>query len=108
MTKIIKFPVKASAHNPDEQLLTDVNVSELAAARLASQAASSASSALLDLSLCVQDFHEGKPAEVSAETVTSLVEALRLAIFATGCRNQDRALITALCVWSESTKGETR
>lgn len=110
MTQIIQFPGKVVEHLVVEPVAnnmpTSIKVPEIAVARLAAQAVSCVAAAQMDLSLCVRNFHEGKFAEVSTETVTSVVEALRLAIYATGCRNQDRALIAALCTWSESTKGE--
>lgn len=107
MTQIIPFPKKPE---PAAEVLSEseqqavILVANQHMAHLASRALSSASCAVLDLSLCVQGWHDSQSAHVSEETVTSLVEALRLSILATGCRNQDRALITALCAWSESTK----
>jgi hypothetical protein len=107
MSQIIPFPKK-----PVAQVLSEGEQHVIAflsnqhMVHLAARALSSASCAVLDLSLCVQGWHDGHSAHVSEETVTSLVEALRLSILATGCRNQDRALIAALCAWSESTKGD--
>ena len=108
MNQIIPFPPRAKPREIDmfEPTVTEADVSDWAVARLVTQAATNTATALLDFNLCLQDFHEGKSADVSNETVTSLVEALRLSILATGCRNQDRPLITALCAWSESTKGD--
>ena len=108
MNQIIPFPLKKPetlalqlVPPPPEPVMVE---SSQYVAKLAARAASSAAAALLDLSLCAQDVHNGEPFHISTETVTSLVEALRLSILATGCRNQDRTLITALCAWSEAVK----